>query len=159
MTPVSRILQIVGLAFAGLAFGAGAMIVVSTCAGCGGLISAQARAATVATVALEGAHRLAIGHTEEALAACQDVPCVDAVEASMVPVATAHDVTRSVLSAWVDALRVAVVAGEDGDVVAALVTAASRLLSEWVRLVEALARVGVELPALPGFVLAAGGAL
>lgn len=77
----------------------------------------------------------------------------------MAPVATAHDATRAVLAAWVEALHVAVVAGEDGDVVMSLVTAAGRMLAEWSRLVSSLAVVGVELPALPGFVLAAGGVL
>jgi ADP-ribosylglycohydrolase len=156
---VTRILEVVGWLMAAVAWVGLVVLVllaVGWLSGCGGAISAQARAASVATVALEGAHRLAMDETRERLAACQDEPCVDGVERDLAPVALAHDAARATLAAWVEALRVAVVAGEDGDVVAALVTAASRLLSEWSALVAALARVGVEVPPLPGFVLQAG---
>jgi hypothetical protein len=130
------------------------------CHGCGAsAIRAQARAATIATVALEGVHRVTLAETHARLEACEDDACTVGVEADMAPIALAHDAARATLAGWVEALDVAVIAGDDGEVIAALVTAATRWLAQYSALAEALAGVGLHVPELPPFVLAlAGGA-
>jgi hypothetical protein len=132
-------------------------IIVSLLSGCGGALAGQARAAAIATVALEGAHRMSVETTDARSAVCEDEACVLEVHRSMAPVVVAHDAVRSTLVAWVAALEVARLTAEGGDLVAAMVTAAGRLITEWGRLVEAFARVEVVLPPLPDVVLMAGG--
>ena len=124
--------------------------------GCGaGAIRAQARAATVAVVALEGAHRLAMETTETRLDACETIPCTESVEADMAPVAAVHDAARVALAGWVEALQLALVAGEDEHVLGALLVAAGRWAALWGELAAAMATVGVELPTLPAGILGA----
>jgi hypothetical protein len=137
-----------------------AAIVAWTCSGCGAsAIRVQARAATIATVALEGVQRVTMAETHARLSACQDDACTVAVEADMAPIALAHDAARATLTGWVEALDVAAIAGDDGDVIAALITAATRWLSEWSTLARVLAAIGLDVPELPPFLLAlAGGA-
>lgn len=121
--------------------------------GCGaGALQVQARAATVATVALEGAHRLTMDETERRLEACLDVACIQDVERTMAPIALAYEAARVSLVGWVEALQVAQVAGDDGDVIGALLTAAGRWLALWDPLAAALAGVGVDVPLLPPLV-------
>jgi hypothetical protein len=130
-----------------------AAVVAWACSGCGAsALQVQARAATVATVALEGAHRLAMDATETRLDACETVACTQEVEQAMAPVALAHEAARVALVGWVEALQLALVAGEDGDVVSALLVAAGRWLALWDPLAAALAGVGVEVPHLPPLV-------
>lgn len=138
-----------------LAFAAG---VVLHCAGCGGALAAQARAAAISTVALEGAHRVIVETHEARSSACEDEACVLAVRESMRPVEAAHDTVRAALVAWVEALNIARLTGDSSDVIAAMVTAASRLLTVWTRLAESFRAVGIDLPTLPDVVLLAGGA-
>lgn len=127
--------------------------VLALVAGCGaGAIQVQARAATVATVALEGAHRMTMDETERRLDACTDVACTQDVERAMAPIALAHEAARVALVGWVDALQLAMVAGEDGDVISALLTAGARWLSLWDPLAAALAGVGLDVPRLPPLV-------
>ena len=127
--------------------------VLALVAGCGaGAIQIQARAATVATVALEGVHRVAMSETERRLDACADVACTQDVETSMAPIGLAYEASRVALVAWVEALQLAQVAGEDGDVLSALLTAGARWLSLWDPLAAALAGVGLEVPRLPPLV-------
>ncbi len=128
------------------------------CAGCGGALAAQARAAAISTVALEGAHRVIVETHEARSSTCEDEACVLAVRESMRPVEAAHDTVRATLVAWVEALNIARLTGDSGDVIAAMVTAASRLLTEWSRLAESFRAVGIDLPTLPDVVLLAGGA-
>lgn len=135
----------------------GALIVVPMLSGCGGAIAAQSRAASVATVFLGATHRVALEHARESIEACADVACVDAVEASMAPSAAAHDVFRVTLVTWVDALQLALAAGDDLDVITALTSAAAEFVRAYPPLVAALALVGVDLPDLPPLVLAAAG--
>lgn len=124
--------------------------------GCGaGAIRAQARAATVAVVALEGAHRLAMETTEARLDACETIACTEAVESDMAPVVAVHDAARVALAGWVEALQLALVAGEDEQVLGALLVAAGRWAALWGQLAAAMAQVGVELPALPTGILGA----
>lgn len=122
--------------------------------GCGGgAIRAQARAATVAVVALEGAHRLAMEATETRLDACETIPCTESVEADMAPVVAVHDAARVALTGWVEALQLALVAGEDEQVLGALLVAAGRWAALWGQLAAAMSAVGVELPTLPTGIL------
>lgn len=132
----------------------GVLGVLALClAGCGaGAIQVQARAATVASVALEGVHRVAMSETERRLDACADVACTQDVETSMAPIGLAYEAARVALVAWVEALQLAQVAGEDGDVLSALLTAGARWLSLWDPLAAALAGVGLEVPRLPPLV-------
>jgi hypothetical protein len=153
VTPISLVLRVLhGARTVGLA----ALLVAVTvwaCSGCGAsALQVQARAATVATVALEGAHRLAMDATEDRLDACETVACTQEVEQAMAPVALAHEAARVALVGWVEALRLAAVAGDDGDVLSALLTAGARWLSLWDPLAAALAGVGVEVPRLPPLV-------
>lgn len=144
--------------------GAGLLVVlVALSSGCGGAIQAQARAITVATVALEGVDRAVEAHARARLAECEDEACVDATEAELMralePVTVAMASTRGVLQTWIEALHLGLVAGEDGDVIGALTTSAGRLVVEWGVLAAALGTAGIEVPAIPPLVLAAGGAL
>jgi hypothetical protein len=130
-----------------------AVVVATSNSGCGaGAIQVQARAATVATVALESAHGAVMDETERRLDACTDVACTQDVERAMAPIALAHEAARVALVGWVDALQLAMVAGEDGDVISALLTAGARWLSLWDPLAAALAGVGVDVPRLPPLV-------
>lgn len=141
----------------------GALVIVPLLSGCGGALQAQARALTVATVALEGVDRAVEAHARARLAECDDEACVDATELELTralePVTVAMAATRGVLSTSIEALHVALVAGEDGDVLRALATSAGRLVVEWGVLAAALGTAGIEVPAIPPLVLAAGGAL
>jgi hypothetical protein len=122
--------------------------------GCGAsAIQAQARAATVATVALEGAHRLALEETERRLDGCTDVPCTVDVERQMAPVVAAYETARLALVGWVEALHLSALADGGQDVVGALLVAGARWLAVWASVASALAEVGVEVPALPGAIL------
>jgi len=149
---VARVMRAVAAArFVGLLLVAG--LVAWSCSGCGaGAIQVQARAATVATVALEGAHRLAMDVTEARMGACEDRACVEAAKAELAPIGLAHVAARTALEAWLEALDVARIAGEDGDVLSALLVAGARWLSLWDPLAAALAGVGVEVPRLPPLV-------
>lgn len=130
------------------------LFVLALClAGCGaGAIQAQARAATVASVALEGVHRVAMSETDHRLQACADAACTTEVESAMAPIVLAYEAARVALVAWVEALQLAQVAGEDGDVLAALLTAGARWLSLWDPLAAALAGIGLDVPRLPPLV-------
>lgn len=132
--------------------------------GCGASgLRAQARAITVATVALEGVERGVEAYADDEMRACSDEPCIDAAEVrlaeQLAPVGVALASTRSTLLVWVEALRLALVAGEDGDVLGALMTSAGRLVVEWGELARSLADAGLVAPVLPPLVLAAGGGL
>lgn len=131
--------------------------VVSHCAGCGGSLANQARAASIAVVAFEGAHRTIVATHEARSAACEDEACVLQVREDMRPVELAHDALRVTLVSWVQALDLSRMAGTGDDLVPFMITAAGRVLSEWQRLVAAFAGVGVSLPSLPDWVLQAGG--
>jgi len=141
-------LHIIAIVVAGLALG-------YACTGCGaGAIATQARAATIATVALEGAHRVALDVTDQRLAECGDEACAARVGETLAPVTLAYEAARAGLGTWVEAIRIAQVAGEDGDVVLALLTAAARWIADlWPPLVAALEDVAeVDLPELPPLV-------
>lgn len=133
----------------------GALVLGLACTGCGaGAIATQARAATIATVALEGAHRVALNVTDQRLAECEDEACAARVGEALAPVTLAYEAARAGLGTWVEAIQIAQVAGEDGDVVLALLTAAARWIADlWPPLVAAIEDVAdVDLPELPPLV-------
>lgn len=138
-----------------LAFAAG---VVLHCSGCGGSLLAQARAATIATVALEGGRRMIVEVHEQRSAACDDEACVLAVREDMRPSEAAYEGLRLTVSSWVSALDVAHLAGVGEELLPALITAALRFVEGWRDFSAALAAVGVEVPSLPAGMLADVGA-
>lgn len=160
MTPTTNTPRVIRMlaqardAFA-MAVGVGILVLVAShCSGCGAsALSLHYRAATVATVAVDGAHRVAIAETHARLDACgADVACAEAVGHDMAPVGLAVDASRTALSVWVDALELAQAAGEDGDVLGALLVAGARWLALWDPLAAALRSVGLEVPDLPPLV-------
>lgn len=138
-----------------VAFAAGTL---AYCAGCGGGLLAQARAATIATVALEGGRRMIVEVAERRSAACTDEPCVLAVREEMRPAEAGYEALRLSVSSWVSALDVAHLAGVGEELLPALITAALRFVEGWADFSAALAAVGVELPALPDALLVDAGA-
>lgn len=146
-----------------------AMVVAAACMIAGALVSGcgasalgvHVRAATVATDALERvpeivetivAHRV---ETECGLAAAGNVSCVEALQLRMAPELAALDVgviaVREPLTVYVSTLRLLAEAdaGEEPDVVAALVSMAGRLVSAWPELAAALRALGADLPIPP----------
>lgn len=138
-----------------VAFAAGTL---AYCAGCGGSLLAQARAATVATVALEGGRRLLVEVHEQRSAECEDEACVLRVREEMRPVEAAYEGLRLSLSAWVAGLDVAHLAGVGEEVLPSLLTAGLRFVVDWGAFADALRALGVEVPSLPAGMLADVGA-
>lgn len=123
------------------------------CDGCGAsAVGTNARAATVATVALQGVHRLAAEGERTELAACAGVPCTHEVETRWAPIGLAHDATRAAIAGWLEALEVARLADAGADLWSPLAIMAARYLAQWDALVLALHSVGVDVPPLPPFV-------
>lgn len=130
-----------------------AALVASLLSGCGASVVRQhATAATLATVAIAGAGSAIEVATAGALAECPDgaagLPCVADVERVAETAAGARDSLLPLLSAYRDAIETGALAGDDASVVAALGVMGLRLVREWPALVEALAALGVTLPAL-----------
>jgi hypothetical protein len=138
-------------------------ILVGSCvAGCGSALQTQARAATVAAVATQGAARVVDDSAvQDARAACPResaadmAACLAPVRARWAPADAAIASTRTALGAWIEALEVARIAGDGDDLWQPLAVAAARLVREYSALVDVLAAVGVALPDLPAFVLQA----
>ena len=114
--------------------------------GCGGALRTQARAATISSLVAERGHALALDAARTRIEECETAECVDRVESSFAPVVLAYESVRAALTAWVDALRLAAIAGEDQDVLAALFEVAGRFAALWEEFKMALEGVGVELP-------------
>lgn len=129
-------------------------------AGCGaGALQAHARAASIAVVALQGADELAETAALIAVEACSDEACLRDVEHTTEAIDAGIATSALAVSAYVEAVRLAVIGGESPDLLSALVLAVLRLLREWGQLAALYAPLGVELPALPASVGALGGAL
>lgn len=128
-----------------------AVLVAGALSGCGGVLGAQARTATVALVAVEGVQRSAdTGHEADVAACAGSLPCLDAADARWFPVAAMADSIGAALVAWVGALEVAGLAEGGADLDAALSLAMARALELWPAFVEVCRGVGLELPALGG---------
>lgn len=135
-----------------------AVALAAQCVGCGAsAVRTHAQAATIAAVATQGAARMV---ASASVAECPDTPdddadraCVSAALVRWAPADAAVGSTRAALLAWVEALDVARLAGEDADLWAPLAVAAARLLAEYERLRVTLGELDVDLPALPPLVL------
>lgn len=138
-----------------LAFAAG---VVLHCVGCGGSLLAQARAATIATVALEGGRRLIVEVHEQRSASCEDEACVLRVREEMRPAEAAYEGLRLSLSAWVAGLDIGALAGVGDELLPSLMTAGMRFVVDWQAFADALRALGVDVPGLPAGMLADVGA-
>ena len=122
-------------------------------AGCGaGALGAHARAASIAVLALQGADDLAETAALAAVAACSDEPCTRDVERATEAIDAGIATAALAVSGYVEAVRLAVIGGESGDLLAALAIAVLRLVREWGRLATLYAPLGVDLPALPASV-------
>lgn len=155
--PITTILRAwdVACRFLLLAFAAGTL---AYCAGCGGSLLAQARAATIATVALEGGRRLIVEVHEQRSADCEDAACVLRVREEMRPVEAAYEGLRLSLSAWVAGLDIGALAGVGDELLPSLMTAGMRFVVDWRAFADALRALGVEVPSLPAGMLADVGA-
>lgn len=143
-----------------LALGASALLVLGTCQGCGaGALGAHARAASIAVLALQGADDLAETGALVAVEACSDEACLADVVRTTEAIDAGIGSAALAVSAYVEAVRLAVIGGESPDLLSALVLAVLRLLREWGQLAALYAPLGVELPALPASVGGLGGAL
>ena len=138
-----------------LAFAAGVAV---HCAGCGGALLAQARAATIATVALEGGRRMIVEVAEQRSAECEDEACVIRVREEMRPVEAAYEGLRLSLSAWVAGLDLGALAGVGDELLPSLMTAGMRFVVDWQSFADALRALGVEVPSLPAGMLSDVGA-
>ncbi len=117
--------------------------------GCGNALQVSARALTVATVATQGAEDVAAVAMESDVAACSDHTCLDGIAPRYAAANAASESARAALVAWDGVLQIAVVAGEGGDVLRALVAVAARFVSRWDALAEALRALGHDMPPLP----------
>lgn len=138
-----------GDALVWLALGAAAFLAVQALSGCGGALGAHARAASVLTVAIQGADQLADTGAEAALMGCSDSACEDAVVAATEAIDAGIGSAVLVASAYVQAVQLAVAGGESPDVLSALVAVLLRALAAWDELVPLYLPLGVELPRLP----------
>jgi hypothetical protein len=125
--------------------------------GCGGALGAHARAASIAVLALQGADDLAETGALVAVEACSDEACLADVVRTTEAIDAGIGSAALAVSAYVEAVRLAVIGGESPDLLSALMLAVLRLLREWGQLAVLYAPLGVELPALPASVTGLGG--
>lgn len=146
----------------------GLALVLGASSGCGAsALGVHVRAAAVATNALEQVPEIVetiVEHRVEnecGLASAGDVACAQALQLRMAPELAALDVgviaVREPLTVYVSTLRLLAEsdAGEEPDVVDALVSMAGRLVHAWPELVAALRALGADLPIPPLLELAA----
>lgn len=128
------------------------------CTGCGGgALAMQARAATVAAATVH-ATADAVRHAADAdaRATCPTAEdaCLDGVKAKWAPIDVAVESAHAALDVWIGAIQIAEASDGDGEVIAALLVTAGRLLEAWDALAAALHAVGVEVPVLPAWLRA-----
>lgn len=129
---------------------AATLVIAGSCLGCGaGALRAHARAASIAVLAVQGADDLAETAALAAVAGCTDDACLDEVQHTTEAIDAGIATAAIAVSAYVEAVRLAVVGGESPDLLSALAIAVLRLLREWGQLAALYAPLGVELPALP----------
>ena len=141
-----------------------AVVLLSWLSGCGSAIGAQARAATIAAVATQGAARV-VGESAalEARTTCPHdryAPrspelelCLAPVRARWAPADASIASVRATLAVWVEALEVARLAGDGADLWEPLAIAAARFVSEYDALADVLRALGVDAPEMPRVVL------
>lgn len=124
---------------------------VSTCSGCGGsAVRVHATAASVAMVAMSGAGDAIEDAALASIARCAgDAACLDDAEEYATTAAAARDALIPAVHAYRDAVLLAVDAEETPSMIDALLVAALRVAREWDAMREALAALGVDVPAIP----------
>lgn len=124
--------------------------------GCGASALQQHASGTViAMTALRGADDALVADEAHAVGLCTDAACIDHARTAHQPFAVALDAFRVAVLAWRDAVMVALTAsGPSADAMAALETAAARVVARWADVVAVAREDGVTLPSLPSSVLA-----
>ena len=143
-----RVVDVVALA---VGLGALMLLVGSLLGGCGAsALQSHATAATVITVAAQGAGDVAVASVELAAQRCQDAPCVERVREAGAVVAVTHESLRIAALTYREAVEVAAAAQEGDALLSALVTALARVVVQWDALVAVLReRLDADLPSLP----------
>jgi hypothetical protein len=136
--------------------------------GCGAsVVGVQARAATIAAVATQGAARVVEDAARvEAQTACPLAPrspemaaCLAPLRERWAPADAGIASTRAALTAWVETLELARLADDGADLWQPLALAAARLVVEYGRLADSLRGLGLDVPGLPVLVTQAAGLL
>lgn len=118
--------------------------------GCGAsALRGHATATVIATIAVASAEDVYLAHLDAAQSECLDEDCIDAARMSHRPAESAIALARVAVRTYRDAVEIAAEADETQDVIAALVTAALRLVARWAEVVAVMATLGVDVPALP----------
>jgi hypothetical protein len=127
-----------------------ALVVLPACGA--SALRTHATVGTVASVTVASTAPLVPAACDVALAGCRgDSACIDARAEDCRVAAAAHDATRVAVRSYLDAIEIASLADE-GLVLDALRAGLVALAARWTEAVAALARVGLELPALPALV-------
>lgn len=133
--------------------------IASQLAGCGaGALRAHASAASILTVAHEGAREVLVATVDAQAAECEArpdaerEPCAETLRAVAEPAAVAVDGVRAGLVVYREAVTVAAAAEAGEDVLSALAVALARVVREWDTVAAALSRLGVDVPPLPPIV-------
>lgn len=122
-------------------------------AGCGAsALHTHATVATIASATMATTAPLVVAGCEARLEACADPSCVEQAASECRAAHVAHETMTAVVRAYIDALRVAVMADE-GDVLPALLTVLRSVVAGWSNLRAAVAPAGVTLPPLPPLAL------
>lgn len=130
----------------------GGLALLAVCVtGCGAsALQSHATAATVITVAAQGAGDVAVASVEHAAQQCSDAACVERVREAGAVVAVTHESLRIAALTYREAVEVAAAAQEGDTLLSALVTALARVVVQWDALVAVLReRLDADLPSLP----------
>ncbi len=114
--------------------------------GCGSVLRDTAVATTITGTVLNEARRIMVEQRRAQLDACQDVACLDAVEASWRTPVEAHSAAVEAHRLLIDALVVADIAGQSGPSMATLRAALGALSSAAESLLSILSYHGVAIP-------------
>ena len=125
----------------------------ATCSGCGAsAVRMHAEAAAVTAVTVSGARaiiRESAASDFDRCVAARDLECTRTVEQRYERVSAAHDLVRTALIGWIEAIEIAHLASDGADLWGPLASALARVVQQWGVLVAALRPLGHELPALP----------
>lgn len=130
----------------------GVLALGGTLTGCGGPIQAQSQAIRATVVGLDVASDLAETWATADMQRCEDVPCVDAVEARWAPVAAGQLGVLAALATWTAGLSL-YMAAESKTVARWMVRAARDVIAAWQVMDAAATALGHNLPDVPPVVL------
>lgn len=120
--------------------------------GCGGPIQAQSQAIRATAASLDVASDVAESWATAEMQACDDVPCVDAVEARFGPLAAGQAGVLAALATWSAGLSL-YMATESESVARWMVRAAQDVITAWQAMDAAASALGHDLPDIPPVVL------